>query len=577
MNPKAFLALLFFTFATTLLTAADSPVVAGSPLQAIPGDFKLADGPAWDGWSLTVPDPFTEITKRYIPSKNIWQPLMDKRRLSGSFYNQGITYFVDNGKASILRREKNGKVTVIHQEDLVADKTRKPNDLVVDRSGGIYFTLTRAGEIVYVPHGKTAITVANVAKTANGLILNPDESILYVSEASLKQVIAYDVGANGKLGSRRVFAKMEGGDPKAKGGADGMSIDRAGNVYCAGPTDIWIWAPDGKLLDKIACPERPVNCAFGGSDLRDLYITGFGGLHVQKMRISGVPAQPPISWSEKEAKSKPSVTLPKGITPHYDLTYAQYGTRKMLADIFVPSGDGPHPAVLILHGGGWSSGDKIKFRAMALDLARRGYVTMAASYRLSGEAKFPANIQDCHAAIRFLRAHAKDYQADPERIGVVGGSAGGHLAGLLATTPDVAALQGDGGNAGISSTVQAAVVMSGPMEIATGSVAERSLMKDLPKPYAVWLFGGSVEEMPEAYALADAHQHIDKNTPPILFQYGGKEDPSKIDPSLKKLQQLGIPTKVLSNYKDGKHGCWNRHPWFTPMLDDIDAWFREHL
>ncbi|MFK5923662.1 MAG: SMP-30/gluconolactonase/LRE family protein [Verrucomicrobiota bacterium] len=577
MNLKAFLALFFFTSATSLMADADSPVVADSPMQAIPGDFKLADGPAWDGWSLTVPDPFSEITKRYIPSKDLWQPLMSERRLSGSFYNQGITYFVDNGKASILRREKNGKVTVIHQEDLAADKTRKPNDLVVDRSGGIYFTLTRAGEIVYVPPGKTAITVANDAKTANGLILNPDESILYVSEASLKQVIAYKVGSNGKLSGRRVFAKMEGGDPKAKGGADGMSIDRAGNVYCAGPTDIWIWAPDGKLLDKIHCPDRPVNCTFGGSALRDLYITGFGGLHVQKMRISGVSAQPPASWPEKESKSKPSVTLPKGVTPHYDLTYAQYDTRKMLADIFVPSGDGPHPAVVILHGGGWHSGDKMKFRAMGLDLARRGYVTMAIAYRLSGEAKFPANIQDCHAAVRYLRAHATDYKVDAKRIGVVGGSAGAHLAGLLATTPDVSALQGDGGNPGVSSAVQAAVVMSGPMEIATGSVAERSLIKDNPKPNAVWLFGGSVKQMPEAYALADAHQHIDKNTPPILFQYGGKEDPSKIDPSVKKLQQLSIPAKVLSNYKDGKHGCWNRHPWFTPMMDDIDAWFREHL
>ncbi len=577
MNPKTFLSLFFFTASATLLTAADSPVVADSPMQLISADFELADGPAWDGWSLTVPDPFTEKTKRYIPSKNEWQPLMSDRRLSGSFYNQGITYFVDNGKASILRRKKNGQVTVIHQEDLTADKTRKPNDLVVDRSGGIYFTLTRAGQIIYVPAGKPAITVADDAKTANGLILNPDESILYVSEASLKQVIAYKVGPAGKLSERRVFAKMEGGDPKAKGGADGMSIDRAGNVYCAGPTDIWIWTPDGMLLDKIPCPERPVNCTFGGSALRDLYITGFGGLYVQKMRISGVSAQPPTSWSEKDAKSKPSVTLPKGVTPFYDLTYARYGTRKMLSDIFVPPGNGPHPAVLILHGGGWHSGDKMKFRAMGLDLAHRGYVTMAIAYRLSGEAKFPANIEDCHAAARYLRAHAKDYKVDPDSIGVVGGSAGAHLAGLLATTADVSALQGNGGNASVSSTVQAAVVMSGPMQIATGSVAERSLIKDNPKPNAVWLFGGNVKEMPEAYALADAHEHIDKNTPPILFQYGGTEDPSKIDPSLKKLRQLGIASKVLSNYKDGKHGCWNRHPWFTPMMDDIDAWFREHL
>lgn len=577
MTSKTFLILFFLTVSATLVAAADSPVEASSPLQTISTDFKLADGPSWDGWALTVLDPFAEQTKRFIPKRKQWLPILSDRRLSGSFYSHSLIYFVDNGKASILRREKNGSITVIHQEDLATDKTRKPNDLVVDRSGGIYFTLTRAGQIVYVPLGKPAVTVANDAKTANGLILSPDESILYASESSLKQVIAYKVGPKGKLSERRIFAKMEGDDPAAKGGADGMTIDRAGNVYCAGPSDIWIWSPDGQLLDKIPCPTRPVNCAFGGSALRDLYITGLGGVYLQKMRTSGVTSHPPASWYEKNAKLRPSVILPKGITPHYDLTYARYGTRKMLSDIYVPSGDGPHPAVVILHGGGWYTGDKAKFRAMGIDLARRGYVAMAIAYRLSGEAKFPANIQDCHAAVRYLRAHATDYKVDADRIGVVGGSAGAHLAGLLATTANVPALHGNGGNASVSSAVQAAVLISGPMEIATGSVAQRSLIKNNPKPAAVWLFGGNVEEMPEAYALADAHQHIDKHTPPILFQYGGAEDPSIADPSLKKLKQFGIATKLLSNYKDGTHGCWNRLPWFTPMMNDIDAWFREHL
>lgn len=554
----------------------ESPLAPGSTLEPIEGEFELADGPAWDGWSLTIPDPFAEKAKRFIPSKNEWLPSLSGRRLSGSFYNHGSTWFVDNGKATILKRERDGTLETVFQVDLESDKTRKPNDLVVDRSGGVFFTLTRAGEVVYVPKGGEGIVVTADAKSANGLILSPDESILYVSEAGPKNILAYDVGENGALTNRRVFAKMDDGDPEAKS-ADGMTIDRAGNVYCAGPADIWIWAPDGKFLDKINCPERPVNCTFGGADLRDLYITGFGGLYVQRMRISGVSAQPSTSLSEKEANGKPSVALPDGVTPHLDLTYAQYGTRKMLADIFVPQGEGPHPAAIILHGGGWHSSDKMKFRAMGLELAKRGYVTMAVAYRLSGEAKFPANIHDCHAAVRFLRANAKAYHADPDHIGVVGGSAGAHLAGLLATSSDVAELQGDGGNPGVSSAVQAAVVMSGPMEIATGSVAERSLIEDSPKPNARWLFGGSISEIPDLYALADAHQKISKNTPPILFQYGGTEDPSKVEPSVTKLKELGIPTNVLSHYADGKHGCWNRHPWFIPMVDDIDAWLQEHL
>ena len=76
---------------------------------------------------------------------------------------------------------------------------------------------------------------------------------------------------------------------------------------------------------------------------------------------------------------------------------------------------------------------------------------------------------------------------------------------------------------------------------------------------------------------ADAHLHIDQNTPPILFQYGGVEDPSEIQPTVEKLKKLGIPVGVLTHYEDGKHGCWNNHPWFKPMMEDIDDWFRENL
>ncbi|MEM9280450.1 MAG: SMP-30/gluconolactonase/LRE family protein [Verrucomicrobiota bacterium] len=565
-------------FALTEVTViAESPIKPGTELTFISDAFELADGPAWDGWSLTVPDPLGQETKRWIPTKDEWSSQYKGKRFSASFFNHGHHYFSDNRNGAILKRDfLTKKLEVLHQEDLEADKTRKPNDLVVDRSGGIYFTLTRAGQIIYAsPEGESSVAAEGV-ETANGIILSPDEKILYASEAAPKRVVAFEVTGPGQLENRRLFAEMAGEPAEAKA-ADGMTIDRTGNVYCAGPTDIWIWAPDGELLDKIACPERPVNLTFGGNDLRDLYITGFGGLYHQRMRISGVSPQPPAAWSESDAKVKPSVTLPEGVTPNFDLTYAQYGTRKMLADIFVPPGDGPFPAAIILHGGGWHSGDKMKFRAMGLELARRGYVTMAVAYRLSEEARFPANIHDCHAAVRYLRANAADYHVDPDRIGVVGGSAGAHLAGLLATTADVPELQGEGGNPGVSSAVQAAVVMSGPMEIATGSVAERSMLKDNPKPNAIWLFGGNVEEKPELYQLADAHQHIDENTPPILFQYGGTEDPSKVAPSVEKLKGLGIATEVLSHYEDGKHGCWNRHPWFLPMVEDIDQWLKAHL
>ena len=94
---------------------------------------------------------------------------------------------------------------------------------------------------------------------------------------------------------------------------------------------------------------------------------------------------------------------------------------------------------------------------LAQSLALRGYVTAAIEYRLADEAKFPAAVQDCHAAVRWLRANAKEHDIDPDQIGAVGGSAGGHLVGLVAAAPDVKELQGEGGNASHSSQLQAAV------------------------------------------------------------------------------------------------------------------------
>ena len=134
---------------------------------------------------------------------------------------------------------------------------------------------------------------------------------------------------------------------------------------------------------------------------------------------------------------------------------------------------------------------------------------MAMEYRLSGESHFPANIHDCHAAVRYLRANAKEYKLDPDRIGVVGGSAGGHLAGLLATTSKVKTLHGDGGNEKFSSQVQAAVVMSGDAYIYRAGCREVHANKQRPVfcREIVWWHH---QQLPQQYEAADAHLHIEK-------------------------------------------------------------------
>ena len=134
-------------------------------------------------------------------------------------------------------------------------------------------------------------------------------------------------------------------------------------------------------------------------------------------------------------------------------------------------------------------------------------------------------------------------------------------------------LQGDGGNQDHSARISAAIVMAGPMQMVTGSVADRSEKKD--SNANVWL-RGSLEEKPELYRLADAHVQIDESTCPILFMVGEHDNPERNELSREKLKSLGIATG-LKTYKNGEHGCWNRNPWFDLMVEDMDQFFKEHL
>ena len=138
-----------------------------------------------------------------------------------------------------------------------------------------------------------------------------------------------------------------------------------------------------------------------------------------------------------------------------DVTYARYGDRTLEMDIYRPKGEwSALPAVVCIHGGGWAKGDRTSHAKIAQALAPRGYVAATISYRLSGEAPFPAQIYDCKAAVRFLRANSKTYGINPDQIGAIGLSAGGHLTALLATSGGVKELEGNGGHAQFSSTIR---------------------------------------------------------------------------------------------------------------------------
>lgn len=559
------------------IVTAQSIVDADSPLETIATDFGLADGPAWNGWSLDFPDVKGEKLYRFNPKTKKMQVLSESvGRISASFFSHGKLYLSNNAEGRI--EEFGGKtLTPLTEPEGEGRSLARPNDLVVDAHGGIYWTLTRQGRVMYrAADGKVTTAVEEIA-TPNGITLSPDGSTLYVAAYVPKEIWMYDVARPGVTANGSLLATMDDGDAK---GADGMTIDRAGNVYCAGATDIWIWNPSGKLLHRIACPTRPINCTFGDADQRSLYITGFGGLYRQRMKAYGVPARLPLTdiRNEQQKKTRPSVTVPDNVTLLQDVVYHVAGERKLLCDISLPAKVGdrktsPRPAIVVVHGGGWLNGDRSKFRALSLQLAARGYVTAAIDYRLGHEAHFPAGIHDCNAAVQYLRLNADKYAIDPDRIGAVGGSAGGHLVGLMATGwQDVNLLADDRFLAG-SPKLQAAIVMAGPMQMTTGSVAERPRKGNANSNH--WL-GKTIDEDPDLYALADAHLHISRASPPILFMTGEHDNPERNQPSRDKLKATGVWTD-LKVYEGGKHGCWNQLPWFNTMLDDMDAFFQEHL
>ena len=566
-------------------TTSESVVDRRFELQTVSTEFEMADGPAWDGFSLIIPDVKGQKLFRYLPTKNQMQTwLPESGRISATFFNHGRLFLSDNPNGQIAFLDGKQKVTVasfdaVRQE---GEKPYRPNDLVVDKWGGIYVTFTPQGKVIYIrPDGKPVVAVADI-ETPNGITISPDESTLYVSSFVPKKIWAYEITEPGKTQNGRMIATMDDGPER---GADGMTVDRAGNIYCAGPTDIWIWSPNGKLMDKIACPTKPINCTFGDQKMRTLYITGPGGLYRQRMKVSGRSPQPPSLELQPVAKnprppkpSTPPTKITEDVTPHLDVVYATYGERKVLADIFVPKSaslENRRPAVVVVHGGGWHNGDKTKFRALALELARRGYVTAAIEYRLADEAPFPAGMHDCSAAVRFLRANADQYFVKSGKIGAVGGSAGGHLTGLMASGGGNSELQGDGGYADRSARIQASVVMAGPLEMTTGSVAQRSREGNPGSNSNSWL-RGTVDEKPDLYRLADACVQIDENTCPILFMAGELDNPARNQRSREKLKSLGIETG-LKVYPGAKHGCWNRLPWFNEMVNDMDQFLAKHL
>lgn len=286
-----------------------------------------------------------------------------------------------------------------------------------------------------------------------------------------------------------------------------------------------------------------------------------------------------ITACAQQPKPQPTKLAPEvtaSLEAHPDLVYARYGQREMQLDLWRPKAAArPLPAIICIHGGGWSKGNRSSMATLAQALAAKGYATATISYRLSGEAKFPAAIEDCKAAVRWLRANAERYGIKRDAIGVTGMSAGGHLTALLSTSGGVKELEGEGGNAEQSSAVQAGLAMGAQSDLESARIGELSAKSD--DPFYTPFLGGTQAEKPQAYALASPRHHLDKSDPPLAFMAGELDDPSThADDMRADLAKLGIPTELVI-VPDAPHSFLGQQKSFNVCLAACEAFFGKHL
>jgi gluconolactonase len=279
-------------------------VAGGTKVQVVKDGFMGAEGPvgAPDGSLLFTETGGGRITK------------IDKDNRVSTFLNfaaSGLGFDPKGRLIATIRTEGKTGVAVVYpkgSETTLVDLTSDPgltfaNDLVVDRKGGVYYTDPNNGRVTYITPGaetqrrllgSNIIRVAEGITRTNGLVLSPDDKVLYVNDSRGEYMLAYDVKADGTLTNRRNFVKYDRTQPEPEGpykmrsGADGLTVDSEGRVYNTELSGLLVYSPKGQLLGKIPVSRRAANVAFAGPDKKTLYIVGSGAVWKVQMLSQGL-------------------------------------------------------------------------------------------------------------------------------------------------------------------------------------------------------------------------------------------------------------------------------------------------
>lgn len=267
---------------------------------------------------------------------------------------------------------------------------------------------------------------------------------------------------------------------------------------------------------------------------------------------------------EKLIKKYPFITIAKSeknaiVEEKYNIVYNEKENRALHLDAFINTKEKLNPAVIMIHGGGWRSGNKNQMWVMAHEIASKGYSCFAIEYKLSPEAKYPEGIFDVKNAIKFIKDNAKEFNVDPDKIAILGCSSGGQMAALIGTTNGDKAFEDAQNKSKASSKINAIIDIDGVLAFKHPESSEGEMA-------AFWL-GGKSDEKPENWKNASALSHTDKNTPPTLFIcssvdrfHAGRDDMIAI------LNRNKIYSEVRT-IKDSPHSFWFFKPWFSETLD----------
>jgi gluconolactonase len=305
------LALLIASLAPIVVRAADDPtppiasIGPTGPLVEIQGEFKFTEGPAADRQGVVY---FTDV-----PNAKVYKIEQGNKASVFRAESNHTNGQMFNAAGELLGCEaKTGRIVAVATDGntvrVLADGHKgkrfdRPNDLCVDRTGGVYFTDPHFGvpvsaeefQVYYVaPDGKVTGLLRDL-KYPNGVILSPDEQTLYIVPTGTADIMAYPVESPGKLGSGRVLCRLEQTSTQKNGGGDGLTVDTKGNLYITSVAGVQVFDPKGKLLGVLKMPINPAdskpmnpsNCTFGGPDFKTLYITSRTKVFVLPMEAEG--------------------------------------------------------------------------------------------------------------------------------------------------------------------------------------------------------------------------------------------------------------------------------------------------